>query len=90
MFGHMCDADGVQLLLLILVVMLAVGRGLPELIKGLSQGIREFRKATREVTDELLDQQHWEDDGPTPPLPMLAAFILGTVCLLLVAYEIGR
>jgi sec-independent protein translocase protein TatA len=37
---------------------------LPELARGLGQGIREFKKATREVTDEI---QNAASDAPPPP-----------------------
>jgi sec-independent protein translocase protein TatA len=45
---------GFQELLIILVVVLVLfgGRKLPELAKGLGQGMREFKKATREDTNE--------------------------------------
>jgi sec-independent protein translocase protein TatA len=40
-------------LILALVLILFGARKLPELAKGLGQGIKEFKKATREVTDEI-------------------------------------
>jgi len=45
---------GFQELLIILVVVLVLfgGRKLPELAKGLGQGMREFKKATREDANE--------------------------------------
>ena len=39
---------------------------LPELARGLGQGIKEFKKATNEVTSDL---QKALDDEPTPPPP---------------------
>ena len=44
---------GEIVLILVLVLLLFGARKLPELAKGLGQGIKEFKKATREVTDEL-------------------------------------
>ena len=42
-----------ELLLIFLVVLLFFGaRKLPELARGLGQGIREFKKATREIEDQ--------------------------------------
>jgi len=41
-------------------------RKLPELAKGLGQGIKEFKKATREVTEEV---SHAMDETPPPPPP---------------------
>jgi sec-independent protein translocase protein TatA len=45
---------GMQELLIILVVVLVLfgGKKLPELAKGLGQGMREFKKATRETAAE--------------------------------------
>ena len=40
---------------------------LPELARGLGQGIREFKKATREVTDEIQNA-----DTPAPSNPQRA------------------
>ncbi len=45
---------GWEIILILAVVLLLFGsRKLPELARGLGQGIREFKKATREVTDEI-------------------------------------
>ncbi len=43
---------------------------LPELARGLGQGIREFKKATREVTDEI---QNVSDENPPTPQRRLPA-----------------
>jgi len=50
-------------LIIIFVIILLIfgGKKLPELAKGLGKGIREFKKATREVQDEL-DIDKIEDD----------------------------
>ena len=57
---------GEIILVLLLVLILFGARKIPELAKGLGQGIKEFKKATREVTDEI---QNAVDDTnyPTPP-----------------------
>jgi sec-independent protein translocase protein TatA len=45
---------GWEVVLILAVVLLLFGsKKLPELARGLGQGIREFKKATREVGDEL-------------------------------------
>lgn len=45
---------GWEIILILAVVLILFGsKKLPELAKGLGQGIREFKKATREVTDEI-------------------------------------
>ena len=58
---------GEIILILALILILFGARKLPELAKGLGQGIKEFKKATREVTDEInasVDEGHY-----TPPPP---------------------
>ena len=57
---------GEIILILALILILFGARKLPELAKGLGQGIKEFKKATREVTDEVA---HAMDDVPPPPGP---------------------
>ena len=44
---------GEIILVLALVLILFGAKKLPELAKGLGQGIKEFKKATKEVTDEV-------------------------------------
>jgi sec-independent protein translocase protein TatA len=44
---------GEIILILAGVLLLFGGKKLPELAKGLGQGIREFKKATKAVTDEV-------------------------------------
>jgi sec-independent protein translocase protein TatA len=58
---------GEIILILALVLILFGARKLPELAKGLGQGIKEFKKATREVTDEV--QRAADDNHYTPPSP---------------------
>jgi sec-independent protein translocase protein TatA len=54
------------------ILILFGSKKLPELAKGLGQGIREFKKATREVTDEI--QNANEDTAPPQrKLPPAAA-----------------
>src|SRR5690348_14897974 len=58
---------GWELILILSVVLILFGaKKLPELAKGLGTGIKEFKKATRDVNDEL--QKAIEDD-PVPPPP---------------------
>ena len=52
------------------ILILFGSKKLPELAKGLGQGIREFKKATREVTDEV---QNANDDAPVQPQRKLPA-----------------
>jgi sec-independent protein translocase protein TatA len=54
---------GWEMILILLVVLVLFGaKKLPELAKGLGQGIKEFKKATRDVQDEL--QSAMEDNPP--------------------------
>jgi sec-independent protein translocase protein TatA len=41
------------ILLALLVVLLFGAKKIPELAKGMGKGIREFKDATKEVTDEI-------------------------------------
>jgi sec-independent protein translocase protein TatA len=48
------DLGGGQILLILALILIFFGaRRIPELAKGLGQGIKEFKKATRDVTDEI-------------------------------------
>lgn len=63
-----------MLIILAVILILFGAKKLPELAKGLGTGIKEFKKATREVTDEI---QNATEDKPTqqnksianPPVP---------------------
>lgn len=52
--------------ILIVVLVLFGAKRVPELMRGMGQGLREFKKATRDVQDEL--EQAIEDEPP-PPRP---------------------
>ena len=52
--------------ILIVVLVLFGAKKIPELAKGLGSGIKEFKKATREVQDDL---QRAMDEEPPPPPP---------------------
>ncbi len=64
MFGLFNLGGGEIILILALILILFGARKLPELAKGLGQGIKEFKKATREVTDEVSNAM---DEPPPPP-----------------------
>ena len=58
---------GWEIVLILAVVLILFGaKKLPELARGLGQGIREFKKATHEVTDEV---QNALDEPPAPQQP---------------------
>jgi len=57
---------GWEIVLILAVVLILFGaKKLPELAKGLGQGIKEFKKATNEVTNEL--NTAMDDHRYTPP-----------------------
>jgi sec-independent protein translocase protein TatA len=59
------NLGGMEVILILAVVLLLFGaKKLPELAKGLGQGIKEFKKATREVTDEMNTAMN--DNTPPP------------------------
>jgi sec-independent protein translocase protein TatA len=61
------------ILILAIALLLFGGKKLPELAKGLGQGIREFKKATKAVTDEVQNTaeeklaQKFVTDSPSQP-----------------------
>jgi sec-independent protein translocase protein TatA len=59
------NLGGGEIILIFAVVLLLFGaKKLPELAKGLGQGIKEFKKATRDVTSEMHNAM---EEHPTPP-----------------------
>jgi sec-independent protein translocase protein TatA len=67
MFGLFNFGGGEIILILALVLILFGAKKLPELARGLGTGIKEFKKATRDVTEEM---QSAMDDTPPPPKPL--------------------
>jgi len=63
MFGLFNLGGGEIILILALVLILFGAKKLPELAKGLGTGIKEFKKATREVTEEVSNAM---DESPAP------------------------
>lgn len=48
------NMGGYEILLIVLVILIFFGaKKIPELARGMGKGIREFKDATREITDEL-------------------------------------
>ncbi|MBI5169021.1 MAG: twin-arginine translocase TatA/TatE family subunit [Candidatus Eisenbacteria bacterium] len=61
MFGF----GGTELMVVLLIVLLLFGPSqLPKMARGFGQAIREFKRAQREVSDEL---QREDPKPPTPP-----------------------
>ncbi len=69
MFGLFNLGGGEIILILALVLILFGAKKLPELAKGLGTGIKEFKKATREVTDEMQNAAVDEPVAPAKRLP---------------------
>ena len=68
MFAMLNGWEVVAILAIVLIIFGA--KKLPELAKGLGQGIKEFKKSSREIQDEI--QQAIDVDAP-PPAPRRAA-----------------
>lgn len=66
-FGLFNLGGGEIILILALILILFGARKLPELAKGLGQGIKEFKKATREVTDEIQTAANDDHYSTLPP-----------------------
>jgi len=61
MFGNI---GGSELFLILLIVLVFFGaKKLPDLAKGLGQGIREFRKAAKDVQEEVEKETKKLDDA---------------------------
>lgn len=64
---------GWEIVLILAVVLILFGaKKLPELAKGLGQGIKEFKKATNEVTSELnsaMDDNRYSQPRQIDPPP---------------------
>ena len=67
MFALFNLGGGEIILILALVLILFGAKKLPELAKGLGTGIKEFKKATRDVTEEMHSAM---EDTPPPPKPL--------------------
>ncbi|HYE32690.1 MAG TPA: twin-arginine translocase TatA/TatE family subunit [Methylomirabilota bacterium] len=55
--------------ILVIVLVLFGAKKLPELARGLGQGIKEFKKATKDVQEDLHRAIDEDDHRPTPTLP---------------------
>lgn len=54
-----------EIILVLIIALIFIGpKKLPELAKGLGQGIREFQKAAKGFTDSMQETTHQE---PAPP-----------------------
>ena len=60
--------NGPEVIVILAIVLILFGaKKLPELAKGLGQGIKEFKKSSREIQDELHDAMDVNAPPATPP-----------------------
>lgn len=60
---------GTEVVLILAVILILFGaKKIPELARGMGQGIKEFKKATKEVTDEIQNAPT-DTASTTPPAP---------------------
>ena len=67
---------GTELIIILVAVLILFGsKKIPEFARGLGQGIKEFKKASREVTDEIQnagDEKSASQSKSAPPAPSRA------------------
>lgn len=56
-----------MIIIAVVVLVLFGAKKVPELMKGVGTGIKEFKKASRDVQDEL--HRSIDEPTPTPPSP---------------------
>jgi sec-independent protein translocase protein TatA len=89
-------SGGGVILILACVLILFGAKKLPELAEGLWRGFDEFREGVREVVDEIavrLDGEipnEMKTDEPSHPFFFVLTFVLGSLCLFLVLYELSK
>ena len=69
MFAIFNLGGGEIVVILALILILFGAKKIPDLAKGLGQGIKEFKKATREVTDEIQNSANYTPPPPPSPPP---------------------
>lgn len=80
---------GEVILILALILILLGAKRLPEIGQGFWQGIKEVRRATQEVTEELTGMEP-DDARPSHPVLMAVTLILGAASIILVVYEFSK
>jgi sec-independent protein translocase protein TatA len=65
---------GTELIIILVAVLILFGsKKIPDFARGLGQGIKEFKKASREVTDEIQNSTNDTPAAkPAPPAPSRA------------------
>lgn len=62
-------SGGELIVVLVAVLILFGAKRIPEFAKGLGQGIKEFKKASQDVTNEFHSAMNQEPAPPLPPPP---------------------
>lgn len=75
MLGIFSLGGGEVFVILFVILMLFGAKKIPELARGMGQGIKEFKKATREVTDELSSAM---EENPAPQQKKIPAATVPT------------
>jgi sec-independent protein translocase protein TatA len=57
------------ILILVVVLLIFGGKKIPELMRGLGRGVREFKDAKGNVEKEIEESTKEKDTKKTPPLP---------------------
>src|SRR5580698_5810698 len=69
----MLGLSGGELVMVLAAILVLFGaKRIPEFAKGLGQGIKEFKKASNDVTNEFhsaMNQEHTPPPAPPKPLP---------------------
>ncbi|MGA2176621.1 MAG: twin-arginine translocase TatA/TatE family subunit [Verrucomicrobiota bacterium] len=60
-------SGGELIIVLVAILILFGAKRIPEFAKGLGQGIKEFKKASSDVTNELHNAMNQETPPPPPP-----------------------
>ncbi len=61
---------GTEIMWIAIVLLVLFGaQKVPQLMKGVGQGIREFKKASKDVQDEVQRAIDESEPPPTPPAP---------------------
>jgi sec-independent protein translocase protein TatA len=64
------NINGPEILLIFLIVLLLFGaKRLPELFRSFGKSIREFKKATTEIEDDIRTAMEEEPEKPAEPKP---------------------
>jgi sec-independent protein translocase protein TatA len=86
---------GWEVILITTIILILMGvKELGDFRNGLGEGMKKFRKATRQVADDIeeaLEQRiSQKKEDASHPFLMALAVILGILCLILVLYEIVK